>query len=315
MLVSGRLTALRFDPEGILLSSDSPEIPRRFPVHGAIGGVLIAVFWPLNWLLEGMRTHWGFFPLWLGFCLLVDALVVKRKGHSLLTRSPLAYAGLFMCSVPSWWLFELINERTRNWVYLSDGSLGPVSYFLLASLSFSTVIPAVFGASEFVGTFRVVRELPTGPRIVPTPAVLRSFLLAGLAALALTLLWPTYFYPFVWLSIFFILEPINFWLGNRTLLTSTAEGDWRPVVSLWAGALACGLFWELWNFYSFPKWTYQVPFVDFLRIFEMPILGYGGYLPFALELYALYHLIVGSISRFRTRPYLELIDGTENGSR
>jgi len=25
----------------------------------------------------------------------------------------------------------------------------------------------------------------------------------------------------------------------------------------------------------------------------MPSLGYGGYLPFALELYALYHLLVG----------------------
>jgi hypothetical protein len=25
----------------------------------------------------------------------------------------------------------------------------------------------------------------------------------------------------------------------------------------------------------------------------MPLLGYGGYLPFALELYALYHLVVG----------------------
>jgi hypothetical protein len=25
----------------------------------------------------------------------------------------------------------------------------------------------------------------------------------------------------------------------------------------------------------------------------MPLLGYGGYLPFAMELYALYHLIVG----------------------
>jgi len=36
-----------------------------------------------------------------------------------------------------------------------------------------------------------------------------------------------------------------------------------------------------------------VPWGDWLHIFEMPLLGYGGYLPFALELYALYHLIAG----------------------
>jgi hypothetical protein len=31
--------------------------------------------------------------------------------------------------------------------------------------------------------------------------------------------------------------------------------------------------------------------VDFIRVFEMPLLGYGGYVPFALELFALYHLM------------------------
>jgi hypothetical protein len=45
----------------------------------------------------------------------------------------------------------------------------------------------------------------------------------------------------------------------------------------------CGFFWEAWNFYSYPKWVYHVPFVSWLKLFEMPLLGYGGYLPFALE--------------------------------
>jgi hypothetical protein len=37
----------------------------------------------------------------------------------------------------------------------------------------------------------------------------------------------------------------------------------------------------------------------------MPALGYGGYLPFALELYALYHLIIGVLGR-RQDDYLRL---------
>ena len=32
----------------------------------------------------------------------------------------------------------------------------------------------------------------------------------------------------------------------------------------------------------------------------MPLLGYGGYLPFALELFAMYHLIVGLAGQKKT---------------
>jgi hypothetical protein len=31
-----------------------------------------------------------------------------------------------------------------------------------------------------------------------------------------------------------------------------------------------------------PKWEYVLPHLDFARIFEMPVLGYGGYIPFAM---------------------------------
>ena len=60
----------------------------------------------------------------------------------------------------------------------------------------------------------------------------------------------------------------------------------------WTGVLICGFFWEFWNFKSHPKWAYHVPGVDFLRVFEMPLLGYLGYLPFALEVYLLKELIL-----------------------
>jgi hypothetical protein len=39
----------------------------------------------------------------------------------------------------------------------------------------------------------------------------------------------------------------------------------------------------MWNFYSLAKWVYHVPFVQRFHVFEMPILGYAGYLPFGLE--------------------------------
>jgi hypothetical protein len=45
----------------------------------------------------------------------------------------------------------------------------------------------------------------------------------------------------------------------------------------------CGFFWEMWNLHSLAKWVYSIPYVHVGKVFEMPILGYAGYLPFGLE--------------------------------
>ena len=74
------------------------SVRQRLPVHGWIGIGLVAVFWPVNWFWPGLRTHVCFFPLWLGYCLTVDALALRRTGTSLLARSPTRYAGLFLLS-------------------------------------------------------------------------------------------------------------------------------------------------------------------------------------------------------------------------
>ncbi len=117
---------------------------RAIPLQGWAGFLLLAICWPLNWILPGMRTAYLFFPLWLGYILLVDALIVKRSGTSLLQRSPRDFVLLFLASAPTWWLFEWINRRTHNWEYLGEASLSDFEYYLLCTLSFSTVMPAVF---------------------------------------------------------------------------------------------------------------------------------------------------------------------------
>jgi hypothetical protein len=264
-----------------------------FPPHGWMGLVLVFVFWYLNWTLPGTPTQWGFFPMWLGYCLAMDGLVLLRTGTSLLKRSWQRYIGLFLISAPVWWLFELLNLRTQNWIYLGTGVFTPPQYFFWTTLSFSTVIPAVFGSAELIASFGFLKPLRPGLVIGTDIRTTSAFFALGWIMLALMLAWPKVFFPFLWLSLYFILEPLNIWLGNRSLAAWTKNGDWRPVISLWLGVLLTAFFWEMWNYYSFPKWIYHVPWGNWLHIFEMPSLGYGGYLPFALELYALYHFVVG----------------------
>lgn len=262
-----------------------------WPWQGWVGLLLLAVFWPLNWLLPGVRTAYLFFPLWLGYILAVDALVWRRVGSSLLSRSPKSFALLFVVSAPAWWLFEVINRRTGNWEYMGAERFSALAYVVLCTVSFSTVMPAVFETAEWVGSWRWTQRWARGPRIPSTPGVHRFYFLAGIGMLAVTLLWPTYCYPLVWCAVVFILEPVNIWLGRAHLLERVAEGDWRLALSLSLGTLICGFFWEMWNYYAYPRWIYHTPGVEFLHIFEMPLLGYGGYLFFAWEVYELRSLV------------------------
>ena len=259
----------------------------RWPGRGWVGVVLAAVCWPLNWILPGIRTAYLFFPLWLGYILIIDALVWKRTGTSLWARSRKNFVLLFLISAPVWWLFELINLRTANWEYLGRELFSTLQFNLLSTISFSTVIPAVFETAELIGSFTWIKSLASWPRIPATRALFVALFVVGLAMFAALLVWPTIFYPFVWISLVLIFEPVNYWTGRPYFLKELREGDWRTVISLSLGALVCGLFWEMWNYYSFPKWVYHVPVLGFWRVFEMPLLGYGGYIPFALELYAL----------------------------
>src|SRR5258708_5542659 len=58
--------------------------------------------------------------------------------------------------------------------------------------------------------------------------------------------------------------------------------------------LFTGFWCEMWNFISYPTWFYTIPYVGFWKIFEMPLLGYGGYLFFGLIIWS-YPMLVFSV--------------------
>jgi hypothetical protein len=212
---------------------------------------------------------------------------------------------LFLISAPAWWLFELINWRTQNWFYDGKHFFTDVEYAILATISFSTVMPAVFETAELVGSFKWIINFKKLRALSPTKSTLNNFFLTGFTMLALVIIFPQYFYYFEWAAVYFILEPINYKLKNRTLFDYTIKGNWSPIVALTIGTLICGFFWEMWNYFSYPKWIYDTPMVNFLHVFEMPLLGYIGYIPFSLELFAIYNFIAG-LNRKNEFEYIQI---------
>jgi hypothetical protein len=274
---------------------------KRIPLYGWTGFLITLSSWYLNWELEGLRTHWGFFLLWLGYILSADGIVFAKKQSSLLTRDPAAFILLFVISAPFWWLFEIIDYRTRYWIYLGKEQFTHLEYYAWCTLAFSTVIPAVLETTELLSLLKWFRRPLKGPRLGFQKGLLPFFLFLGIIMLLLLLARPDLFPYFFWISLYFIIEPVNVRLGNRNLLSFTGKGNWQPVICLWTATLICGFFWEMWNYYSYPKWKYNVPHYNFWHVFEMPLPGYLGYLPFGLELYAFYNLVTGLPGIKRTR--------------
>jgi hypothetical protein len=284
---------------------NSISAKRKFAIHGWIGIFLIITFWLLNWSLDGLRTHWGFFPLWLGYCLTIDALTLKKARSTLITRSLKKYIGLFIISAPSWWLFELFNSLLNNWQYVGKEHFTSIEYALLASLSFSTVIPAVFGSAELVSSFIWIKKINIPFKLKTSPATVMTFFAVGILLLISIIKWPDIFYPFVWITIFLLIEPFNIKAEFSSLLNSTENGNWQAIISLIVGCLICAFFWEMWNFYSYPKWIYHLPHVHSPKIFEMPLPGYIGYLFFSFELFTITSLVYG-LMKMKLTDYLNI---------
>ena len=291
--------------QGLVIISDDRLPVRRIPLRGKpvkryllpyrglLGLILICVAWPFSWAESGTGLQYTFFPLWLGFILAVDGLVLRRTGTSLIVRSPKIMATMFILAVPYWWMFEAINQVIQNWVYIGSNPETSLFSLIQTSLAFSVVIPAVFEVSELVGSFNFINRFARMPALVLNRQQVAIIGILGVLSLAALLTWPKYLFPITWLSLFFIFDPINYLTGRPSITANVRHGDWRLVVAFALGALICGFFWEMWNYQATISWQYNIGFFDFARIFHMPLLGYGGYLPFGLETYAMFHFVVG----------------------
>jgi hypothetical protein len=227
-----------------------------------------------------------FFPLWIGFILTVNALVLRRRGTCLMIAAPARWTALFGTSALFWWVFEWLNRFVRNWHYLGVEDFDALSYAVHASVCFSTVLPAVSSVAELLGSYeKWTRITAHGPswRWLQQRGMGLTMFVGGICALGFTGAFPTVIYPALWIAPVALMLGASIFSGHEGLTAEISRGDWTRAASWMMAALICGVFWELWNWHSAAKWIYTVPGVDRWHVFEMPLLGYAGYLPFGLE--------------------------------
>ena len=249
-----------------------------------------------------MKT-WFFCFSWWSFILVMDSLNFRKRKASPLSDSLGNFLFSAFISVLVWLIFELFNLRIQNWTY---HSLPPniLERWLGYFVAFASVIPAMREISLFAQSFLSKKRLALF-RIRGTPALLKSWFFSGIILIILSLAWPRLFFPFVWLCFIFLFEPLNFWLKNKTLLRDVEKNDWTRLLSWLLAGLVAGFLWEFWNFWAGSHWEYSIPYLNSWRVFQMPVFGYTGFLPFAIEVFALYQFLFALYKKLQRKILLK----------
>jgi len=239
---------------------------------------------------------------WTCYILLVDAAVFAIRRRSRLHDEPRQLAWAALLSIPLWTIFELYNLRLQNWTYVGVPIEWPLA-LLGYCWSFATITPGIFETADLIDSFRWFR--PAAPLTFST-STQRGFVIFGAVCLILPLVLPqhiaSYLFAPVWVGFVFLLDPINFRLGLPSLIGDFAQGHRSWFYSLLLSGFVCGWFWEFWNYWAAAKWNYIFPILQNAKIFEMPVPGYLGFLPFALECYVMYVTAAWLIRLLKPQP-------------
>jgi hypothetical protein len=228
---------------------------------------------------------------WTGYILFADGIVWKRRGASWLSDAPAEFVFLAVASIPLWIVFELYNlYALRNWHYVGLPASLPLRWLGYA-WSFATIWPAIFETGELVASLRdrQGQEERAGPGPVSLGPLAWLSVAAGALMLIVPLVHPSpYLAAPVFLGFAFLLDPLNARAGAESIVGDARQGRYARLVNLAAAGAICGVLWEFWNYWARAKWIYTVPILPELRIFEMPLPGYGGFPAFAVECFAMY---------------------------
>lgn len=313
--------------------NESPKVnlPSWFWVGLLMWGSAMVVF-VFQLSSPKLLVNWADLPLFWGLTLLLDGIVyVRNGGHSIIGDHPRAIVGIGVSAVLGWLIFEYLNNFVLESWYYPKGELIPEDEFVIyAVLGSSGLIPPAIEFYALLKTFKGLSVKYTqGPKVTMAPWIAWVILVIGLASLFFASFYPDILFGALWYSPLIILAVVLEKCGIWTPFTSVKDGDWSFVVLLSLSYLFTGLCLECFNYlsashvvglpnacgeihnvidvtYNASYWVYSIPFVDKFHIFEMPALGFIGYLPFGVYCgvwWILFASMLGIKTDFKNRGY------------
>ena len=238
----------------------------------------------------------------------------------MLSEYPTEMLGIASASVSGWMLYEYLNFYVNlNWYYpfshqLTGDKNNDQVFLLYSIIGSSGLLPMAFEWYDLMLTVPwlsnrfdagVKYTMPTGRKIVLLIVALAGISCLGLFSLQIFYLW---LWPLIIISI--VLSFLKVW----TPFTPIKAGNWTPLLIFALAYLVQGFVMEGWNYFSAVHengeavrtytpayWAYKFPYVDGYEIFEMPVLGFLGYLPFSLYCWIwwiMYAVLLGIRTRY-----------------
>ncbi len=290
----------------------------RFPLTFWVGAAVIVaaeilLVVDVRWVAVNMT------PIcWTAFVLVMDGLLTWRRSRggpgSPARTLPRRFTVCFVTGVGVWLFFDWVNfSFIHAWDYHGLEATGRAHAWIAKIVAFGAISPAMFMTAELYQQLGLRRV--GGPRVALGTRARGVMVVLGVPALL---------FPFVvqrpigcltlWVSLVLVLEPLNYRLGGAgtpTLIRDWRDGRWGRTISLMAAGLTCGFFWEFWNYWAAARWTYDLPFLgraEAYRLFEMPLPGFAGFAPFALECWVVFETILLVMSRVGLRGIEPLPD-------
>ncbi|MDI6798639.1 MAG: hypothetical protein QMD12_01415 [Candidatus Aenigmarchaeota archaeon] len=260
-------------------------------------GISLIIFAEIVMLLRIEPFATWYIPfVWSGYILLVDSIVFMLKGNSLLSNRPRKFLHMALLSVNFWFIFEIYNQFIPGWGYVNLPETR-LATFTMGSLSFATILPAIFETTELVQQLHIFNKLNLKIKIPTNKFIINILIVLGIVFLVTPfVIISPWMWMFVWTGFILLLDPVLYLFHNeKSLIMLVKKKKLDRIISLFIAGIICGFLWEFWNYWARTKWYYTwyltLPPIFRIKIFEMPILGYIGFGPFALELYVMYHFI------------------------
>jgi len=271
---------------------------KRFLPGAAVAAGLLSLAGATVGLNLGIEpfTAWYYQFAWYSLLLALDGLVALtgaagHRGEFLLLSRRSHLASVLGWSAAIWFFYELWNLRLQNWYYVNLPHNAGVRWSANA-IAFATVLPALFLVATLLRQAGLASSSRSRPFAV-SARLLRNVRITGAVLVVLVLGWPRYFFPLVWGATTLLVEP---WVceraPDRSLLHDLAAGRPGRLFRLLAAGGVVGFLWELLNIGARVKWIYTVPFFEQFKLFEMPLPGFLGFPPFAVECFVLWQALV-----------------------
>jgi hypothetical protein len=282
---------------------------RKFPIWFWVGlvmwgGTLFLMITQASgpkWIVD-----WSLLPLFWGFTLVLDGVVYAiNNGESLVSRKPTELLGIGVASMSGWMIFDYLNFFIdRNWYYPKADLVNPHGYeFLIyAVLGSSGFFPMAFEWYYLLRKIKVLNfKYSKGPIVRIRPWLLWTFIIVCLVGMFITpktTASQSQWFYILWLAPLIIVSSGLTLVKVWTPFQPIANGNWTAFMTFALTYLIQGVILEAWNYMSAEHlpgdviithnaayWIYCIPYVYVGKIFEMPYLGYLGYLFFSIHCY------------------------------